>query len=193
MEYCEIDEKGETSEIIEFESFIIEEKGNKYNLDVIFNLEGNYITLSINDKNQFPPTYFAKTMNFKQIKELNESFKSFQTFNDFYIYLKTLSIENKLNIQKEKEILSIINKDIKIDLIPSKRSLELYMKDIYEELSNIKEKLKEIDILKKENTDLKCRIDILEKDNQKLKSELLPKNENIIKNKNNEKKLKVHL
>ncbi len=31
MEEYQIDEKGETCEIIEFESILIEEKGNKYN------------------------------------------------------------------------------------------------------------------------------------------------------------------
>jgi hypothetical protein len=110
-------------------------------------------------------------MNLKQIKNLNKAFNIFSTFNDFYNYLKSLADIKKLNIQKEKDKLSIINREIKIDLIASKKDLEINIKDIYEELINIKEKIKEIDIIKKENIELKKRIDILEKDNQKLNIE----------------------
>ena len=110
-------------------------------------------------------------MNLKQIKNLNKAFNIFSTFNDFYNYLKSLTDIKKLNIQKEKDKLSIINQEIKIDLIASKKDLEINIKDIYEELINIKEKIKEIDILKKEKIELKKRVDILEKDNQKLNIE----------------------
>lgn len=163
-----IEEKGETYETIEFKPILIEQKENKYNLDIKVNSEGNNISLSINDKNQFPPVYYNNSMNLKQIKNLNKAFNTFSTFNDFYNYLISLSDKKKLNIQKEKDKLSIINQDIKIDLFVSKKDLEFNIKDIYEELINIK---KEIGILKKENIELKKRIDILEKDNQKLSTE----------------------
>ena len=171
MEEYVIEEKGETCEIIEFKPIIIEQKGNNFNLEIKINSEGNDIILSINDKNQFPPVYYTNSMNLKQIKNLNKAFNTFSTFNDFYNYLKSLTDIKKLNIQKEKDKLSIINQEIKIDLIASKKDLELNLKDIYEELINIKEKIKEIDIIKKENIELKKRIDILEKDNQKLNIE----------------------
>ena len=171
MEEYVIEEKGETCEIIEFKPIIIEQKGNNFNLEIKINSEGNDIILSINDKNQFPPVYYSKSMNLKQIKNLNKAFNTFSTFNDFYNYLKSLTDIKKLNIQKEKDKLSIINQEIKIDLIASKKDLEINIKDIYEELINIKEKIKEIDIIKKENIELKKRIDILEKDNQKLNIE----------------------
>ena len=171
MEEYVIEEKGETCEIIEFKPIIIEQKGNNFNLEIKINSEGNDIILSINDKNQFPPVYYTNSMNLKQIKNLNKAFNTFSTFNDFYNYLKSLTDIKKLNIQKEKDKLSIINKDIKIDFFASKKDLELNLKDIYEELINIKEKIKEIYILKKENIELKKRIDILEKDNQKLNIE----------------------
>ena len=171
MEEYVIEEKGETCEIIEFKPIIIEQKGNNFNLEIKVNSEGNDIALSINDKNQFPPVYYTNSMNLKQIKNLNKAFNIFSTFNDFYNYLKSLTDIKKLNIQKEKDKLSIINQEIKIDLIASKKDLELNIKDIYEELINIKEKIKEIDIIKKENIELKKRIDILEKDNQKLNIE----------------------
>ena len=171
MEEYVIEEKGETCEIIEFKPIIIEQKGNNFNLEIKINSEGNDIILSINDKNQFPPVYYTNSMNLKQIKNLNKAFNTFSTFNDFYNYLKSLTDIKKLNIQKEKDKLSIINKDIKIDFFASKKDLELNLKDIYEELINIKEKIKEIDILKKEKIELKKRVDILEKDNQKLNIE----------------------
>ena len=171
MEEYVIEEKGETCEIIEFKPIIIEQKGNNFNLEIKINSEGNDIILSINDKNQFPPVYYTNSMNLKQIKYLNKAFNIFTTFNDFYNYLKSLTDKKKLNIQKEKDKLSIINQEIKIDLIASKKDLEINIKDIYEELINIKEKIKEIDIIKKENIELKKRIDILEKDNQKLNIE----------------------
>ena len=171
MEEYVIEEKGETCEIIEFKPIIIEQKGNNFNLEIKINSEGNDITLSINDKNQFPPVYYTNSMNLKQIKYLNKAFNIFTTFNDFYNYLKSLADKKKLNIQKEKDKLSIINQEIKIDLIASKKDIEINIKDIYEELINIKEKIKEIDIIKKENIELKKRIDILEKDNLKLNFE----------------------
>ena len=171
MEEYVIEEKGETCEIIEFKPIIIEQKGNNFNLEIKINSEGNDIILSINDKNQFPPVYYTNSMNLQQIKYLNKAFNTFSTFNDFYNYLKSLTDIKKLNIQKEKDKLSIINQEIKIDLIASKKDLELNLKDIYEELINIKEKIKEIDIIKKEKIELKKRVDILEKDNQKLNIE----------------------
>ena len=171
MEEYVIEEKGETCEIIEFKPIIIEQKGNNFNLEIKINSEGNDIILSINDKNQFPPVYYTNSMNLKQIKNLNKAFNTFSTFNDFYNYLKSLTDIKKLNIQKEKDKLSIINQEIKIDLIASKKDLEINIKDIYEELINIKEKIKEIDIIKKENIELKKRIDILEKNNQRLNIE----------------------
>ena len=171
MEEYVIEEKGETCEIIELKPIIIEQKGNNFNLEIKINSEGNDIILSINDKNQFPPVYYTNSMNLKQIKNLNKAFNTFSTFNDFYNYLKSLTDIKKLNIQKEKDKLSIINQEIKIDLIASKKDSEINIKDIYEELINIKEKIKEIDIIKKENIELKKRIDILEKDNQKLNIE----------------------
>ena len=107
MEEYEIEEKGETIEANGFESFLIEDKENKFNLDIKVNYEDKNIILSINDKNQFPPVYYAKTMNLQQIKDLNETFSIFNNFNDFYNYLKSLPEQKRLNIQSEKNKLSI--------------------------------------------------------------------------------------
>ena len=77
MEEYVIEEKGETCEIIEFKPIIIEQKGNNFNLEIKVNSEGNDIALSINDKNQFPPVYYSKSMNLKQIKNLNKAFNTY--------------------------------------------------------------------------------------------------------------------
>ena len=172
MEECEIEMEGETPKIVEFESIQIKENENIYNLDLKINYEENNLTLSINDKNQFPPVYYIKTMSLKKIKDLNKELKNFNSFDDFYNYLKTLTEEKKLNILKEKNKLSLFNQDIKIGLVHTKKDLELNIKDIYEELINMKDKIKEIDTFKKENMELKNRIDTIEKENIALKNQI---------------------
>ena len=172
MEECEIEMEGETPKIIEFESIQIKENENIYNLDLKINYEENNLTLSINDKNQFPPVYYIKTMSLKKIKDLNKELKNFNSFDDFYNYLKALTNEKKLNILKEKNKLSLFNQDIKIGLVHTKKDLELNIKDIYEELINMKDKIKEIDTFKKENMELKNRIDTIEKENIALKNQI---------------------
>ena len=172
MEECEIEMEGETPKIVEFESIQIKENENIYNLDLKINYEENNLTLSINDKNHFPPVYYIKTMSLKKIKDLNKELKNFNSFDDFYNYLKTLTEEKKLNILKEKNKLSLFNQDIKIGLVHTKKDLELNIKDIYEELINMKDKIKEIDTFKKENMELKNRIDTIEKENIALKNQI---------------------
>ena len=176
MEEIELEE-GETIKIIEFESILIEEKENKYNLEMKENYIENNITLSINDKNQFPTVCYIQTMNLKEIKDIDKSFNTFKTFNDFYDYLKVLSDQKKLKIQKEKNKLIIKNENIKIELVAVKKNLESKFMELYEELKNIRENEKEIDILKKENIELKNRIEILEKENQKNNQNCQPKDE----------------
>ena len=91
-------DKGETAEIINFESIKIEQNEINY----ILNIEDNEdkITFSINDKTQFPSINYTRTMTLKEIKELNNIFIVLNSFNDFYDYLKSLSNNHKLNIIK---------------------------------------------------------------------------------------------
>ena len=100
MEDFQINEdKGETEEKINFESIIISQNNIKY----ILNIEANEdkITFSINDKEQFPSIDYIRTMSLKEIKNLNNIFKVFKSFNDVYEYLKQLSNNKQLNIQKK--------------------------------------------------------------------------------------------
>ena len=68
-------------------------------------------------------------MSFKEIKELNNIFNVLNSFNDFYDYLKSLSNNNKLNIKKENDKITIIfyvevllnQEKIEIDLISNQK------------------------------------------------------------------------
>ena len=133
-------------------------------------------------------------MSLKKIKDLNKELKNFNSFDDFYNYLKALTNEKKLNILKEKNKLSLFNQDIKIGLVHTKKDLELNIKDIYEELINMKDKIKEIDTFKKENMELKNRIDTIEKENIELKNriDILEKNYQNLNIKNDNLKKDEH-
>ena len=71
---------------------------------------------------------------------------------------------------------------IEIELLPTKKDLNLSIKEIYEELINIKENIKDFDIIKKENKELKNKVDTLEKGYNELKKEI-----NILKTNEKEK------
>ena len=51
MEYCEVDEKGESVENIKFETIQIEQDKTKYDLNI--EVKDNMIIFSINDKNVY--------------------------------------------------------------------------------------------------------------------------------------------
>ena len=148
-----IDLKGETVITPNFDPIKIEQNEISYILN-IENKEDN-ITFSINDKEQLPSINYIKTMSFKEIKQLNNIFNVLNSFNDFYDYLKSLSNNNKLNIQKENDKITIIfyvevllkQEKIEIDLYPTKKDINLTIKEIFQELLNIKNKYKEIDNL----------------------------------------------
>ena len=173
--------KGEKANIIQFDVIHIEQ--NKFKYDLNIEAKENTIYFAINDNNQLPPSNFKRAMSFKEIKELNVQFHALNTFGDFYIYLKSLSNNNKLNIKKSSDKISILfnvevllkKQSIVIDLFPEKIYLELIIKKILKELKNIKNenKRKDNDINKliNENLELKKEINILknkdiEKDNE---------------------------
>ena len=214
------DIKGETIIASNFDPIKIEQNEISYILNIETN-EDN-ITFSINDKEQLPSINYIKTMSFKEIKELNNIFNVLNSFNDFYDYLKSLSNNNKLNIKKENDKITIIfyvevllkQEKIEIDLYPAKKDINLTIKEIFQELLNIKNKYKEIDNLKNDNNNLKNEninlknlindiineINIIKIDNKKLNNEINSlkinnskiNNEIItLKKENNEIKLKI--
>jgi len=102
-------------------------------------------------------------MSFKEIKDLNKGFSLLNSINDFYDYLKVLSENKKINIKKDEEKISLtlfvevlLKKEIiEINLYPGKIDLDLNIKNICKELIYIKERIKDIEILKNENKELK--------------------------------------
>ena len=208
-----LEEKGETIEIIKLEPIKIEQNEINYLLNIETNEDK--ITFSINDKEQLPSINYIRTMTLKEIKELNNVFLSLTSFNEFYDYIKSLSNNHKLSLKKDNNKITIIfyvevllkQQKIEIDLYQTKNDINLNIKEIYQELFNIKNKIKEIDTLKKENNNLKIKlnefnneiitiknekqklnneIDFLKKNNKQLNSEI-----NNMKEEYNKMKLKI--
>ena len=100
-------------------------------------------------------------------------------FDDFYDYLKKLSANKNLNIKKSNDKISIIlnievlfkQQTIEIDIFFQKKDKDVHIKEIWNELFIFKEKIKEIDTLKKENEEIKKENETLKRDVEKLKKE----------------------
>ena len=177
-----ISDRGETDNIIDYEPIKIKQNEIEYNLNI--KSKGDMITFSINIKNQLLYDNYIRKMRFHNIKELHKAFNSLKSYNNFYEYLKTLSDNEKLNIKKYNDKISLIiylevaskQENIEIDLFIGKQDLDFNMQIISKEINNLKkenEKLKkEINNLKKENEKLKITIVNLKKEeelNQKIK------------------------
>ena len=171
-------EKGETADIIKFDTIKINQ--NEFNYDLDIKAQENTIYFNIKDKNQLPSINYKRSMSFNEIKGLNVQFQALNNFSDFYDYLNSLSNNNKLNIKKSNDKISILfsvevllkQHSIEIDLFPEKLDLELNAKEIWEELINIKEKIKEIENLKNENLEFKKEIDYLKNENKEKDNEI---------------------
>ena len=139
-------DKGETIKVSNFD--VIQIKQNEFKYDLNIETKEDTISFTIKDKNQLPSINYKRSMSFKEIKELNVH-HGLNSFQDFYDYLKSLSNNNKLNIKKSNDKISIIfnievllkQQSIKIDLSPEKRDLESNIKELFEELKNTKEKI----------------------------------------------------
>jgi len=142
--------------IVNLEPIKIEQNNNIYYLNIGVNKD--IIIFSINDIEQLLSINYIKTMSFKEIKELNKVFHALNSINDFYEYLKLLSNNKKLNIKKNEEKITIIlnievllkEEIIEINLNKGKIDLNINIKNICKELIYIKEKIKDIDIIKNE-------------------------------------------
>ena len=172
MEEYDLDEGGESFPIY-FDPITIEH--NKINH--ILNLQAtdkNNMTLSLNDTTQFPSINYTRSMAFKEIKDLNKEFSELKSQYDFYNYIKSLSVNNKLTIKKQDDKISLIfiiskKQEIIINLYSGKKDIDLNIKEIYQELSNIK---KEISAIKKENEEIKKDNNTLKINNEELKNKI---------------------
>jgi len=184
-------DKGETVEIVKFD--IIQIKQNEFKYDLNIKIKENIIYFNIKDDNQLPYINYKRSMSFNEIKELNVQFHAINSFKDFYDYLKSLSNNNKLNIKKSNNKISIIwnlevllkQQSIEIDLFNDKIDLDLIIKEMFEELKNTKEKIDNFEIKNKEKdnkiNDLTNEIEELRKEIKNLKNEGKVKDKNHLK------------
>ena len=134
-EYQLTSDHDETNEKINYAPIQIEQNQIIYNLNI--ESKGNKITFSINDKNQIPSVYYVRTLTLEEIKNLNQVFYILNSFNVFYDYLKKLSDNKKLSINKNNnnKISLILNaeilfkqQNIEIDLLLKKKDLDINLK-----------------------------------------------------------------
>jgi len=186
MEEIEIiNEKGETDDIVEiydFPSLKIEQDNIIYELN--FKFEKNDIILSTYDKEKYPFVQYKRKLSLKELKDLNKVFGKLNSLNGFYDYLKLKSESKKLSFLKSEDKISIIIFDefFEIYLFPNKKESEINKIEIYNDLLIIKEKIKKIDILEKENKELKNKIaefDTIKKSNEELKQKIEQQNKEI--------------
>ena len=138
---------------------------NKIQYNINFKIKENMITLSIHDNEQLPSVNYIRTLDLNEIKNYNkELFELTDSLYDFYTYIKSSSENKKCFIKKNIGKLTIIafcekQEVIEIDLFPGERDVDSRIKEIWEELFNIKKQVKdnnnEIEILKNENKELK--------------------------------------
>ena len=169
-EYQMSSDQGETKDIINFNPIKIELNTIKYELNI--ESKENIITFTLDGKNIINTNKYTKTMSLKEIRDLNNVFYELNSPNEFYGYIRTLSDNKQLILKKDKNKMSIIlileisptKEIINIDLFPVKKN------DIWEQLMlKIKEKNKEIDIIKQEGKTLRNDIFTLKQENKEFK------------------------
>ena len=197
MEEYEIEENGETGETIEPIDIIYKEKN--YNLN--FEIKDENIIFSIIENEEFFLSNFTTNIELKEFKNLSTEFKNIKSYNDLYNYIKPLSDNKKINIKKNNDkitlILLIDKQPIEIDLFRTKKDIDYDFLEICKELSNVKEKIKDMDKVKNENKELNQKINemfneisILKTENKNLNKKIDEMNIEIIELKNENKKFK---
>ena len=197
MEEYEIEENGETGETIEPIDIIYKEKN--YNLN--FEIKDENIIFSIIENEEFFLSNFTTNIELKEFKNLSTEFKNIKSYNDLYNYIKPLSDNKKINIKKNNDkitlILLIDKQPIEIDLFRTKKDIDYDFLEICKELSNVKEKIKDMDKVKNENKELNQKINemfnkisILKTENKNLNKKIDEMNIEIIGLKNENKKFK---
>ena len=139
----------------------IEQNNIKYDLNI--GAEEDKITFSLNDKVKIPSINYNRTMSFQEIKELNKAFSLLNSMSDFFDYLQSLAGNKKISIKKFDDKFAIIlfievlakQQTLEIDLSPTKKDTDTYIKEIYQDLIFQKKRIGEIDDLKKDNEELK--------------------------------------
>ena len=178
-----IEDKKESINDDNFLEVQVEQNNMKYNLKI--KSKKDIVAFILHDKNEFPSIYYSQKLNFQKIKGLNKVFDLFNSLKDFFDYLKMLSQKKKIGIKKLNDKIILIlfievllkQQEIEIDLLPIKKDIDSNIKELYQELINIKKKITDNEELKK----LKKEINELKNDNKVLIS--------IIENQNNDIKI----
>ena len=161
----------------------VEQNYMKYNLKI--KSKKDIVEFILHDKNEFPSIYYFQNMNFQKIKSLNKVLDLFNSLKDFFDYLKTLSQKKKIGVKKLNDKIILIlyievllkQQEIEIELFPVKKDMNSNIKELYQELINIKKRITD----NEELTKLKKEINELKNDNKVLIS--------IIENQNNDIKI----
>ena len=193
-------ERGEIEEKADVEPIVIEQDDEIY----ILNLETKDDTIIFLIKDKEQSINYIRKMTFTEIKKLNNIFNVLKSFNEFYSYFKQLAKINKLSLNKSNDKITIIfyvevlfnQEKIEIDLFQNKKPKmdnDSNIKKAFPEFYCIIDKLKEIEVVKNENNNLKIainkmanEIDLLKNDNEKLNNDI-----NSLKTENSEMKLKI--
>ena len=174
------------NESMNVENFLevqVEQNNMKYNLKI--KSKKDIVEFILHDKNEFPSIYYSQKLNFQKIKSLNKVFDLFNSLKDFFDYLKILSQKKKIGVKKSNDKLILIlyievllkQQEIEIELFPVKKDMNSNIKELYQELINIKKRITD----NEELTKLKKEINELKNDNKLLIS--------IIENQNNDIKI----
>ena len=179
MEDCEIER---TEENIKFDTIQIEQNNIKFDLNI--EVKDNMIIFSINYKSKFPSINYIRKMNFTELVNLHQAFNLFNSFSGFYEFLKASSDKKSISIKQSNDKISLIfnvevlleKQIVIIDLFQTKKELDLNIKEIYQELFDIKQSMealtKDNQYLKEENKKINEDINKLKNENEQLKKKL---------------------
>ena len=127
------------------------QENNHYLLNMKINRE--YITLTLSEKDKINSNTFSIRMSLNELKNLHKNFSLINSCFDFSEYLKKLSQNNQLFInKKENEIILgftseyLLNIEIiEIILLPDRINVEKKLKEACNEIEFLKEKIKNLE------------------------------------------------
>ena len=101
-----IEDKKESMNVDNFLEIQVEQNNLKYNLKI--KSKKDILAFILNDKNEFPSICYSQKLNLQKIKGLNKVFELFDSFKDFFDYLKMLSQKKKIGIKKLNDKIILI-------------------------------------------------------------------------------------
>ena len=136
--------------------YIIEENNNKYE----FILKAIYqkINIEIKTKQNEGEVIYINSFNFEQLKKIHKIFSLYDNINECLKTIKDLFEEKKVSIKSEDE--NEININLKVKLVTNEEIINFRIPKKEKTRNDL---LNEINLIKKENKDLKGRVEIIEK------------------------------